>query len=153
VGEALYLSTLISYAQGLALLVKASEEYQFEIPLKDVVKIWRGGCIIRSVLLEKFYLAYSKYENLSNILLDQEISEIVKDKISSLRKTAAFAVLNGIPSLGIQSALGYFEAYTTASLPVNLLQAQRDYFGAHTYQRTDREGVFHTSWQNPNNGI
>jgi 6-phosphogluconate dehydrogenase len=83
VGEALYLSTLISYAQGLALLVKASEEYQFEIPLKDVVKIWRGGCIIRSVLLEKFYLAYSKYENFSNLLLDQEISEIVKDKISS----------------------------------------------------------------------
>jgi 6-phosphogluconate dehydrogenase (decarboxylating) (EC 1.1.1.44) len=151
VGDALYLSTLISYAQGLALLVKASEEYQFEIPLKDVVKIWRGGCIIRSGLLEKFYQAYSKDENLSNILLDQEISEIVKDKISSLRKTAAFAVSNGVPSLGIQAALGYFEAYTTASLPVNLLQAQRDYFGAHTYQRTDREGVFHTSWQIPNN--
>ncbi|KFF00513.1 6-phosphogluconate dehydrogenase [Chryseobacterium formosense] len=150
VGDALYLATLISYAQGLALLVKASEEYQFEIPLKDVVKIWRGGCIIRSVLLEKFYLAYSKDENLSNILLDQEISEIVKTKISSLRKTASFAASNGIPSLGIQAALGYFEAYTTESLPVNLLQAQRDYFGAHTYQRTDREGVFHTSWQNLN---
>ncbi|OCK51582.1 phosphogluconate dehydrogenase (NADP(+)-dependent, decarboxylating) [Chryseobacterium sp. CBo1] len=150
VGDALYLATLISYAQGLALLVKASEEYQFEIPLKDVVKIWRGGCIIRSVLLEKFYLAYSKDENLSNILLDQEISKIVKDKISSLRKTASFAASNGIPSLGIQAALGYFEAFTTASLPVNLLQAQRDYFGAHTYQRTDREGVFHTSWQNLN---
>ncbi|WEK71217.1 MAG: NADP-dependent phosphogluconate dehydrogenase [Candidatus Chryseobacterium colombiense] len=151
VGDALYLATLISYAQGLALLVKASEEYQFEIPLKDVVKIWRGGCIIRSVLLEKFYLAYSKDEELSNILLDQEISEIVKAKISSLRKTAAFAVLNGVPSLGLQSALGYFEAYTTESLPVNLLQAQRDYFGAHTYQRLDREGTFHTSWQNLNN--
>ncbi|REC50376.1 NADP-dependent phosphogluconate dehydrogenase [Chryseobacterium pennipullorum] len=151
VGDTLYLATLISYAQGLALLVKASEEYQFEIPLKDVVKIWRGGCIIRSVLLEKFYAAYSQDQNLSNILLDQEISEIVKDKISSLRKTAAFAVSNGIPSLGIQSALGYFEAYTTESLPINLLQAQRDYFGAHTYQRTDRDGVFHTSWQNLNN--
>ena len=150
VGEALYLSTLISYAQGLALLVKASEEYQFETPLKDVVKIWRGGCIIRSVLLEKFYQAYSKDENLSNILLDQGISEIVKDKISSLRKTASFAVTNGIPSLGLQSALAYFEAYTTESLPVNLLQAQRDYFGAHTYQRTDREGVFHALWQTSN---
>ena len=151
VGDALYLTTLISYAQGLALLVKASEEYQFEIPLKDVVKIWRGGCIIRSVVLEKFYSAYSKDQNLSNILLDQGISEIVKDKISSLRKTAAFGSSNGIPILGIQSALGYFEAYTTESLPINLLQAQRDYFGAHTYQRTDREGVFHTSWQNLNN--
>ncbi|MFC5873118.1 6-phosphogluconate dehydrogenase (decarboxylating) [Chryseobacterium arachidis] len=151
VGDALYLATLISYAQGLALLVKASEEYQFEIPLKDVVKIWRGGCIIRSVLLEKFYLAYSKDENLSNILLDQEISEIVKEKITSLRKTAAFAVSNGISTIGTQTALGYFDAYTTESLPVNLLQAQRDYFGAHTYQRIDREGVFHTSWQSANN--
>lgn len=151
VGDSLYLATLISYAQGLALLVKASTEYQFEIPLKDVVKIWRGGCIIRSVLLEKFYMAYSKDHKLSNILLDQKISEIVKDKISSLRKTASFAASNGIPSLGIQTALGYFEAYTTESLPVNLLQAQRDYFGAHTYQRIDREGIFHSSWQNLNN--
>jgi 6-phosphogluconate dehydrogenase len=150
VGDALYLATLISYAQGLALLVKASEEYQFEIPLKDVVKIWRGGCIIRSVLLEKFYSAYSADPNLSNILLDQDISEIVKSKIKSLRKTAAFAVSNGISSLGLQTALGYFDAYTTESLPVNLIQAQRDYFGAHTYQRVDREGIFHTSWNSTN---
>ncbi|WP_333854316.1 NADP-dependent phosphogluconate dehydrogenase [Epilithonimonas sp.] len=150
VGDALYLATLISYAQGLALLVKASEEYNFEIPLKDVVKIWRGGCIIRSVLLEKFYTAYSTDPNLSNVLLNQEISEIVKSKIQSLRKTASFAVTNGISSLGLQTALGYFDAYTTESLPVNLLQAQRDYFGAHTYQRVDREGTFHTSWNSSN---
>lgn len=150
VGDALYLATLISYAQGLALLVKASEEYNFQIPLKDVVKIWRGGCIIRSVLLEKFYSAYTKDPLLSNILLDKDISVIVKDKIKSLRKTAAYAASNGISSLGIQTALGYFDAYTTESLPVNLIQAQRDYFGAHTYQRTDREGVFHTSWQTAN---
>ncbi|MFP3598670.1 NADP-dependent phosphogluconate dehydrogenase [Chryseobacterium sp. SIMBA_029] len=150
VGDALYLATLISYAQGLALLVKASEEYNFQIPLKDVVKIWRGGCIIRSVLLEKFYAAYSKDQNLSNILLDTDISVIVKEKIKSLRKTAAFAASNGISSLGIQTALGYFDAYTTESLPVNLIQAQRDYFGAHTYQRIDREGIFHTSWKSEN---
>ncbi|WP_454060467.1 NADP-dependent phosphogluconate dehydrogenase [Elizabethkingia ursingii] len=151
VGDALYLATLISYAQGLALLVKASKEYDFQIPLQDVVKIWRGGCIIRSVLLEKFYSAYSKNPDLSNILLDQNISAIVKEKISSLRKTASYAALNGIPSLGIQTALGYFDAYTTESLPVNLIQAQRDYFGAHTYQRIDQEGTFHTSWQSANN--
>lgn len=150
VGDALYLATLISYAQGLALLVKASEEYSFEIPLKDVVKIWRGGCIIRSVVLEKFYAAYTQDPNLSNILLDKEISGLVKSKIKSLRKTASFAALNGISSLGIQTALGYFDAYTTESLPVNLIQAQRDYFGAHTYQRIDREGVFHTSWNSVN---
>lgn len=151
VGDALFLATLISYAQGLSLLVKASKEYDFEIPLKDVVKIWRGGCIIRSVLLEKFYSAYTKDPHLSNILLDQDISIIVKQKIDSLRKTAAFAASNGISSLGIQTALGYFDAYTTESLPVNLIQAQRDYFGAHTYQRIDREGVFHTSWESTNN--
>lgn len=151
VGDALYLATLISYAQGLALLVKASEEYDFEIPLKDVVKIWRGGCIIRSVLLEKFYTAYTSNPNLSNILLDGDISAIVKEKIGSLRKTAVFAVSNGISSLGIQTALGYFDAYTTELLPVNLIQAQRDYFGAHTYQRIDREGVFHTSWETSKN--
>lgn len=150
VGEALYLSTLISYAQGLALLIKASEEYGFGIPLKDVVKIWRGGCIIRSLLLEKFYSAYTENPQLTNILLDNEISKLVKSKIKSLRKTAAFAALNGIPSLGMQTALGYFDAYTTRSLPVNLIQAQRDYFGAHTYQRIDREGVFHTIWNSTN---
>lgn len=150
VGDALYLATLISYAQGLALLVKASEEYKFEIPLKDVVKIWRGGCIIRSVLLEKFYTAYTKDPDLSNILLDSDIALIVKEKLRSLRKTSAFAVSNGISSLGIQTALGYFDAYTTEYLPINLIQAQRDYFGAHTYQRIDREGVFHTSWQSLN---
>lgn len=150
VGDALYLATLISYAQGLALLIKASEEYQFEIPLKDVVKIWRGGCIIRSLLLEKFYAAYTENPELTNILLDKEISSLVKSKLKSLRKTASYAVLNGIPSLGLQTALGYFDAYTTKSLPVNLIQAQRDYFGAHTYQRIDREGVFHTSWNSTN---
>lgn len=150
VGDALYLATLISYAQGLALLIKASEEYQFEIPLKDVVKIWRGGCIIRSLLLEKFYAAYTENPELTNILLDKEISSLVKSKLKSLRKTASYAVLNGIPSLGLQTALGYFDAYTTKSLPVNLIQAQRDYFGAHTYQRIDREGVFHTPWNSTN---
>lgn len=151
VGDALYLATLISYAQGLALLVKASEEYRFDIPLKDVVKIWRGGCIIRSLLLEKFYSAYTKNNSLSNILLDEEISGIVKSKIKALRNTASYAVSNGISSLGLQTVLGYFDAYTTESLPVNLIQAQRDYFGAHTYQRTDREGIFHTSWETANN--
>ena len=150
VGDALYLATLISYAQGLALLVKASKEYGFDIPLKDVVKIWRGGCIIRSLQLEKFYSAYTKDPNLTNILLDQDISDLVKSKINSLRKTAAFATANGISTLGIQTALGYFDAYTTQSLPINLIQAQRDYFGAHTYQRVDSDGIFHTHWSNIN---
>ncbi|WP_292010831.1 NADP-dependent phosphogluconate dehydrogenase [Chryseobacterium sp.] len=151
VGDALFVSTLISYAQGLELLVKASEEYNFEIPLKDVVKIWRGGCIIRSGLLEKFYKVYTKTPKLSNILLDNDIADIVKSKTEALRKVAGFAISNGIPSLGFQTVLAYFDAFTTASLPINLVQAQRDYFGAHTYQRIDKEGVFHTIWQSTTN--
>ncbi|MCU7616316.1 NADP-dependent phosphogluconate dehydrogenase [Chryseobacterium sp. PBS4-4] len=151
VGDALFLSILISYTQGLSLLVKASEEYGFQIPLKDVVKIWRGGCIIRSSLLEKFYEVYTEDPNLSNILLNNKIAEIVKSKVTSLRKTNAFAVTNGIATLGLQTVLAYFDAYTTESLPVNLIQAQRDYFGAHTYQRKDQEGIFHTQWENTNN--
>lgn len=151
VGDALFLSILMSYTQGLSLLVKASEEYGFEIPLQDVVKIWRGGCIIRSSLLEKFYEVYTENPNLSNILLNNDIAEIVKSKISSLRKTNAFAVTNGIATLGLQTVLAYFDAYTTENLPVNLIQAQRDYFGAHTYQRNDQEGIFHTQWENTNN--
>ncbi|MCS3529094.1 NADP-dependent phosphogluconate dehydrogenase [Chryseobacterium sp. JUb7] len=150
VRDALFLATLISYTQGLSLLVKASEEYQFHIPLKDVVKIWRGGCIIRSSLLEKFYEVYSEDSNLSNILLSQDIAEIVNSKISSLRKTIVFSTSNGISTLAFQTALAYFDAYTTESLPINLIQAQRDYFGAHTYQRKDQDGFFHTSW-NTNN--
>lgn len=151
VGDALFLATLISYTQGLSLLVKASEEYQFQIPLKDVVKIWRGGCIIRSSLLEKFYEVYSEDPNLSNILLNNEIANLVKSKITSLRKTIGFATSNGISTLGLQTVLAYFDAYTTENLPVNLIQAQRDYFGAHTYQRKDQEGVFHTQWESTNN--
>ena len=150
VGDALFLATLISYTQGLALLVKASEEYQFQIPLKDVVKIWRGGCIIRSSLLETFYEAYTQDPNLSNILLNDSISKLVKSKVTSLRKTIAFATSNGISTLGLQTVLAYFDAYTTENLPVNLIQAQRDYFGAHTYQRKDQEGVFHTQWETAN---
>jgi len=150
VGDALFLATLISYTQGLSLLVKASKDYQFQIPLKDVVKIWRGGCIIRSSLLETFYEAYTEDPNLSNILLNEKISELVKSKVTSLRKTIGFATSNGISTLGLQTVLAYFDAYTTENLPVNLIQAQRDYFGAHTYQRKDQEGVFHTQWESTN---
>lgn len=151
IGDALFLATLISYTQGLSLLVKASEEYQFQIPLKDVVKIWRGGCIIRSSLLEKFYEVYSEDPNLSNILLNSDIADLVKSKIKALRNTISFATANGISTLGLQTVLAYFDAYTTENLPVNLIQAQRDYFGAHTYQRKDQEGIFHTQWETTNN--
>ncbi|MFT4204775.1 MAG: NADP-dependent phosphogluconate dehydrogenase [Chitinophagaceae bacterium] len=145
-GDALLFGMIISYAQGLALLVKASDELQMEIPLKDVVKIWRGGCIIRSGLLEKYYQAYSKNPKLTNILLDVDIAALAKAKVAGLREAVAQAAKSSIAAGGLQTALAYFDAYTSERMPTNLIQAQRDYFGAHTYQRIDKEGTFHTEW-------
>jgi 6-phosphogluconate dehydrogenase len=145
--EALFLGTLISYAQGLALLFVASKEYDMEIPLPQVVKIWRGGCIIRSTLLEIFYQAYSNNPALSNILLDIHIAALLKPRTANTRKFIATAVQAGIPVSALAVSLGYFDAYRSEVMPTNLIQAQRDFFGAHTYQRIDEEGIFHTNWQ------
>ncbi|QES90417.1 NADP-dependent phosphogluconate dehydrogenase [Rhizosphaericola mali] len=145
-GEALFFAVIISYAQGLALLVKASQELSMDIPLKDVVKIWRGGCIIRSTLLEQYYQAYSKNPTLPNILLDEDIAALAKSKVASLREVVAQAAKSSIAAGGLQTALAYFDAYTTDRMPTNLIQAQRDFFGSHTYQRIDKEGTFHTQW-------
>ncbi|GAB3350438.1 NADP-dependent phosphogluconate dehydrogenase [Arachidicoccus ginsenosidivorans] len=147
VEAALYVSTIICYAQGLSLLVKASEELQMEIPLKDVVKIWRGGCIIRSTLLETFYQAYLADPNLSNILLDAKVAAEVKAGQQDLRDVVSQAAKSGIAIGAIQSSLAYLESFVSAKMPTNLIQAQRDNFGSHTYQRTDKEGIFHTQWE------
>lgn len=147
VEAALYVSTIICYAQGLSLLVKASEELQMEIPLKDVVKIWRGGCIIRSTLLETFYQAYQKDPALSNILLDEAIAGEVKAGQQDLRDVVSAAAKSGIAIGAIQSSLAYLESFVSAKMPTNLIQAQRDNFGSHTYQRTDKQGIFHTQWE------
>ncbi len=144
--DALFFAMMISYAQGLAMLYKASSELEMDIPMHDVVKIWRGGCIIRSGLLETFYKAYKKNKQLSNILLDKNIARMLRKKERGLRAVVKTASQNRIAASGLMSVLGYFDAYTTAVMPVNLIQAQRDYFGAHTYQRTDMEGTFHTEW-------
>ncbi len=145
--EALFCAIIISYAQGLSLLVKASEELTMEIPLKDVVKIWRGGCIIRSTLLETFYEAYSAKTDLENILLDENIASLLISRIDSLREVVSAAAKSSIPVGALQTALAYFDAYTSERMSTNMIQAQRDYFGAHTYQRVDREGIFHTEWE------
>lgn len=144
--DALYCATILCYAQGLAMLHRASAELQMDIPLKDVVRIWRGGCIIRSSLLELFVKAYSGKETPANILLHKKVATLVKRRSGNLRKAVRLAAANKIPAAGLMSALAYLDAYSTEQLPVNLIQAQRDYFGAHTYQRTDREGIFHTDW-------
>lgn len=145
--EALFCAIIISYAQGLSLLVKASEELSMEIPLKDVVKIWRGGCIIRSTLLETFYEAYSAKTDLKNILLDENIASLLISRIDSLREVVSAVAKSSIPAGALQTALAYFDAYTSERMSTNMIQAQRDYFGAHTYQRVDREGTFHTEWE------
>ncbi|GAC1451540.1 MAG: NADP-dependent phosphogluconate dehydrogenase [Chitinophagaceae bacterium] len=146
VHDALYFATIICYAQGLAMLHSASEELDMQIPLADVVKIWRGGCIIRSGLLETFYKAQKKNRQLPNILTDKAVAKLVKKKEKNLRAILKTCLQSKIPAGALMSALSYFEAYTSAIMPVNLIQAQRDYFGAHTYQRTDMEGTFHTEW-------
>jgi 6-phosphogluconate dehydrogenase len=146
-GEALYAATILCYAQGLAMLYKASKELYMDIPLHDVVKVWRGGCIIRSGLLEVYYKAYQNNKELSNILLDEIIAKLLQAKEQSLRNIIVLAAQSKIATPGLMSALGYLDGYTSERMPVNLIQAQRDYFGAHTYERIDRKGKFHTEWQ------
>lgn len=147
VHDALYFGTLISYAQGLAMLHQASADLKMEIPLPQVVKVWRGGCIIRSVLLEVFSRAYDQSPELPNILLTREVAALVQGVETNTRTVVAQAAQAGIPVAGIMSALSYFDAYRTGRMPTNLIQAQRDYFGAHTYQRIDKPGTFHTTWE------
>jgi len=147
VHDALYFATVTCYAQGLAMLYKASSTLDMQIPLSNVVKIWRGGCIIRSVLLETFYKAYKKDADLSNILLDKTVAKLLKKKERNARAAIKLAIQSKTPAVALSAALGYFDAYTSEKMPVNLIQAQRDYFGAHTYQRIDTEGSFHTEWK------
>lgn len=144
--DALFFSFVIAYAQGLSLLAKASEEYNFQIPLPEVVSIWKGGCIIRSSLLYQFDKAFAANTSLQNILLHNSIAEILKQKEDAVRKVLTAAIKAGIPVAAMSSALGYFDSVCSERLPTNLIQAQRDFFGAHTYQRIDKEGVFHTEW-------
>ncbi|ULQ55510.1 NADP-dependent phosphogluconate dehydrogenase [Flavihumibacter rivuli] len=144
--QALFAGIIMSYVQGLAMLHTASKDLEMDIPIQNAVKVWRGGCIIRSTLLETFYEAYQRNPQIPNLLLDEKLSCLVKANIDGLRNVVAQAALNGYPAGCLMNALTYYDAYTTGRLPLNLLQAQRDYFGAHTYERTDREGKFHTQW-------
>ncbi|MEP6926150.1 MAG: NADP-dependent phosphogluconate dehydrogenase [Ginsengibacter sp.] len=144
--DAFYFATIISYAQGLAMLTTASKELKMDIPLPAVVSVWRGGCIIRSALLDHFKKAYENAE-LKNLLLDKNIAELLKQKEESIQKIVSMAALNNYPSAGFMSSLNYYNAYRRKLLPTNLIQAQRDFFGAHTYQRIDSDKIFHTEWE------
>jgi 6-phosphogluconate dehydrogenase len=144
--DAYYFATIISYAQGLAMLTTASTELKMDIPLPRVVSVWRGGCIIRSALLDHFKKAFENAE-LKNLLLDKNIAGLLKQKEESAQKIVSLAALNNYPAAGFMSSLNYYNAYRRKLLPTNLIQAQRDFFGAHTYQRIDTGGIFHTEWE------
>lgn len=146
VRKALYLSKICSYAQGFAQLRMASEEYGWDLRYGDIAMIFRGGCIIRAHFLQKIKDAYDREPELANLLLDPYFKDIAQSYQTALRNVLALAIKHGIPVPSFSGAVAYYDSYRSASLPANLLQAQRDYFGAHTYQRIDKPGVFHTNW-------
>ncbi|TDQ77290.1 NADP-dependent phosphogluconate dehydrogenase [Sphingobacterium yanglingense] len=144
--DAFYFAMLNTYAQGLAQLTIASETYNYGLNLEQVAKIWRGGCIIRAAALEDFRQAYSRNPALRNILLDDTIAQNIAARQEGARATIKYAIDGGIPFGAYMNALAYFDSYRSERMPTNIIQAQRDYFGAHTYERIDREGSFHTQW-------
>jgi 6-phosphogluconate dehydrogenase len=149
--DALYLGMVNCYAQGMGLLHKASLEMNMEIPLADVVKIWRGGCIIRYSFLEILRPIYQEDGYLENLLMSEKIAELLKPREDNTRKVLSAAIQNGFPVAGLAATLSYFDSFKRKNLPVNLIQAQRDYFGSHTYERIDEEGTFHTEWESKEN--
>lgn len=147
VRAALYASILTAYAQGIALMHAASAEYRYDLDVAAIARIWRGGCIIRAGLLDDIRQAYAAQRPPANMLLAEPFRAQIEERQSAWRTVIQMAVGTGIPVPGMAAALAYFDAYRTARLPANLTQAQRDYFGAHTYRRIDQDGVFHTEWE------
>ena len=145
--RALHVGLILTYAQGLALLTVASDKYEYHLDLEAVARIWRGGCIIRATLLEDIRAAYRSEPGLPNLLLDPEIWRKIITSEEKLRRIVCTAAELGVPAPGLMTALGYLDGYRSPWLPANLIQAQRDYFGAHTYERIDAKGTFHTEWE------
>lgn len=144
--DALYFGFIVTYAQGMTQLAAASKEYSYQLNMATISKIWRGGCIIRAALLEDMRLAFQNDNNLQNLLLDERFIQKIKASEPAARKAALYALSAGIPVAGLVSTVGYFDAFRSGRLPLNLIQAQRDHFGSHTYERLDREGIFHSEW-------
>ncbi len=145
-GRALFAGVITVYAQGMALLVVASNNYEYHLDLEAVARIWRGGCIIRAALLEDICAAFHVKRDLPNLLLDPNLSRKVIEHQEDLRQVVCQAAELGVPAPGLMVSLGYLDAYRSLRLSANLIQAQRDYFGAHTYERVDAKGTFHTEW-------
>jgi len=146
VRRALYLGKIVSYAQGFSQLRAASEENDWNLHYGEIAKIFRAGCIIRAQFLQKITDAYATDETIANLLLDPYFKNIADEYQQALRDVVSYAIQNGIPTPTFSAAIAYYDSYRSEVLPANLIQAQRDYFGAHTYKRTDKDGVFHTEW-------
>jgi 6-phosphogluconate dehydrogenase len=144
--DALYCSKICSYAQGMALLSKASNDLNYNLPLSEIARIWKGGCIIRAGFLDKIKTAFMENESLPNLLLAPEFKQTILDRQEAWRDVLSVAAKLGVPVPAFSASLDYFDSYRRDRLPQNLTQAQRDYFGAHTYERTDKPGSFHTEW-------
>jgi len=146
VRNALYASKIVSYAQGMELLGAASKQYNWDLNFGDIATIWRGGCIIRAIFLNRIVEAYGRNRDLHNLLLDSYFTDIIAKTQDNWRVAVSAAAQHGVAVPAFAASLSYFDSYRSARLPHNLLQAQRDFFGAHTYERVDKPGVFHTEW-------
>lgn len=144
--QAYYFSVIITYSQGMQLLLKASKEYHYQLRLDEIAKIWRGGCIIRSLFLNDIFNAYQKDPLLENLLLDEQVKTVVSEAVPGARAIVSKAVAAGISMPAYAASISYFDSFRSKRMPSNLIQAQRDYFGAHTYELIGKEGIFHTDW-------
>lgn len=147
VRQALYASKISAYAQGMAMLRMAGEEYDYDLNLGEVAAIWRAGCIIRARFLNRITEAFVRNPSLPNLLLDEQLGQAVADRLPAWRHVVQTGVALGIPVLAFSVSLAYYDSYRSERLPANLIQAQRDFFGAHTYERTDKAGIFHSDWE------
>jgi 6-phosphogluconate dehydrogenase len=145
--DALYASVITSYAQGMTLLRWASHEYAFDLNLTEIARIWKGGCIIRAKLLDPIKQAFADEADLANVMVAPWFREALAEAQMGWRRVVTTAVQAGVPCLVLGASLAYFDSYRSSRLPANLIQAQRDYFGAHAYERIDKQGTFHTQWQ------
>eukprot|EP00002_Diphylleia_rotans_P011730 TRINITY_DN2309_c0_g3_i1.p2 TRINITY_DN2309_c0_g3~~TRINITY_DN2309_c0_g3_i1.p2 ORF type:complete len:472 (+),score=115.24 TRINITY_DN2309_c0_g3_i1:79-1494(+) len=146
VRQALYASKICSYAQGMNLIRKAGEEVGWDLDLGSIARIWKGGCIIRAIFLDRIKAAYDRDSKLPSLLVDPEFARELNERQAAWRRIVALCATNGIAAPAFSGSLAYFDSYRRARLPANLIQAQRDFFGAHTYERTDEAGSFHTEW-------
>ena len=150
---ALYAAKVCSYAQGLGIIKSCSDDLNWNVNLSDCARMWKGGCIIRAAFLQKIQDAMARDSTLANLILDPVIAGEINERTAAWRRVAVVAIGYGIDTPALTGSLNYFDSYRRASLPANLTQAQRDFFGGHTYARTDREGVFHTAWTDAHKSI